>query len=195
MYERICEVGTLTGYRPKRSFGQGNIFTGVCHSVHRGGVCQGGCLPGGGVCQGGLPGGGVCLGGVSARGVSARGGCVCQGGVFFWRGVFFLEGGVCQGGLPGGVSARGVSFFLGGGFPWNTVNVRPVRILLECILVTCSFLLALSPSLSAPSLSAPSLCASSSSSEAASLFPPSSAPVDNPLSSLDNSPAKGTASS
>ena len=24
-------------YRPKRSFGQGNIFTPVCHSVHRGG--------------------------------------------------------------------------------------------------------------------------------------------------------------
>ena len=24
-------------YRPKRSFGQGNIFTRVCHSVHRGG--------------------------------------------------------------------------------------------------------------------------------------------------------------
>ena len=27
---------TLTCYRPKRSFGQGNIFTPVCHSVHRG---------------------------------------------------------------------------------------------------------------------------------------------------------------
>ena len=25
-------------YRPKRSFGQGYIFTGVCDSVHRGGV-------------------------------------------------------------------------------------------------------------------------------------------------------------
>ena len=25
-------------YRPKRSFGQGNIFTPVCHSVHRGGL-------------------------------------------------------------------------------------------------------------------------------------------------------------
>ena len=24
-------------YRPKRSFGQGNVFTPVCHSVHRGG--------------------------------------------------------------------------------------------------------------------------------------------------------------
>ena len=26
-----------TCYRPKRSFGQGNIFRSVCHSVHRGG--------------------------------------------------------------------------------------------------------------------------------------------------------------
>ena len=26
-------------YRPQRSCGQGNIFTPVCHSVHRGGVC------------------------------------------------------------------------------------------------------------------------------------------------------------
>ena len=30
-------------YRPKRSFGQGNIFTSVCHSVHR----RGGLVPGG----------------------------------------------------------------------------------------------------------------------------------------------------
>ena len=27
-------------YRPKRSFGQGNIFTPVCHSVHRGGLAR-----------------------------------------------------------------------------------------------------------------------------------------------------------
>ena len=27
-------------YRPKRSFGQGNIFTPVCHSVHRGGMAR-----------------------------------------------------------------------------------------------------------------------------------------------------------
>ena len=45
-------------YRPKRSFGQGNIFTPVCHSVHRGGgACSkflGGCLLqifGGGACS------------------------------------------------------------------------------------------------------------------------------------------------
>ena len=32
-----CE-SILFYYRPKRSFGQGNVFTGVCHSVNRGGV-------------------------------------------------------------------------------------------------------------------------------------------------------------
>ena len=52
-------------YRPKRSFGQGNVFTGVCDSVHGGGS----------------------------------------------------------------------PIFRGGGLHRNTVNVRPVRILLECILV------------------------------------------------------------
>ena len=31
---------TLTFYRPQRSCGQGNIFTPVCHSVHRGGLTQ-----------------------------------------------------------------------------------------------------------------------------------------------------------
>ena len=30
-------TGILSCYRPKRSFGQGNIFTPVCHSVHGGG--------------------------------------------------------------------------------------------------------------------------------------------------------------
>ena len=33
-------------YRPKRSFGQGNIFTPVCHSVHRGVVPDQACPPG-----------------------------------------------------------------------------------------------------------------------------------------------------
>ena len=30
-------------YRPQRSCGQGNIFTPVCHSVHRGGFCLSAC--------------------------------------------------------------------------------------------------------------------------------------------------------
>ena len=33
---------TLTFYRPQRSCGQGNIFTPVCHSVHKG-VCLSAC--------------------------------------------------------------------------------------------------------------------------------------------------------
>ena len=30
-------------YRPQRSCSQGNVFTRVCHSVHRGGVCLSAC--------------------------------------------------------------------------------------------------------------------------------------------------------
>ena len=30
-------------YRPQRSCGQGNVFTAVCDSVHRGGVCLSAC--------------------------------------------------------------------------------------------------------------------------------------------------------
>ena len=79
----------------KRSLGQGNIFTPVCHSVHRGGcLVPGGCLlPGvsalgggsaprggawseGDVCSGGLPGPGGVPG---PRGVSALGGTQSQG--------------------------------------------------------------------------------------------------------------------
>ena len=45
----------------KRSLGQGNIFTPVCHSVQSGGVLQGGVLPGGAWSRG-VPGpGGGCL--------------------------------------------------------------------------------------------------------------------------------------
>ena len=108
-------------YRPKRSFGQGNIFTPVCHSLHRGGVPAPnffwGCLlqifggvpaPNFGGCLlqifGGVP--APNLGGVSAP--NFRGGCLLQ---IFWGGSSNFR---------------------------NTVTVRPVRILLECILVlTC----------------------------------------------------------
>ena len=40
-------VVTMYYYRPQRSSGQGNIFTPVCHSVHRGGLpqCMLGCHP------------------------------------------------------------------------------------------------------------------------------------------------------
>ena len=45
--------GKLVVTTHKRSLGQGNIFTPVCHSVHRGGLLRGVCL---------LRGGGACLG-------------------------------------------------------------------------------------------------------------------------------------
>ena len=63
MYSSVDRQSTFVGlqlrfayYRPKRSFGQGNIFTPVCHSVHRGG----------GV---GIP---ACLAGQSRRGVGLQ---------------------------------------------------------------------------------------------------------------------------
>ena len=49
-------------YRPQTKLGQGNVFTPVCHSVHRGvynrGVCIRGVSTSGGVCIGD-----VCMGG------------------------------------------------------------------------------------------------------------------------------------
>ena len=79
-------------YRPKRSFGQGNIFTAVCHSF---------CSHGGGV-----------------SGPNFRRGGLLQffGGRGWWCLLQFFGGGVCS-------NFR------------NTVNIRPVRILLECILL------------------------------------------------------------
>ena len=74
----------------KRSLGQGNIFTPVCHSVHRGAcvVAAGGCMVAGGGC---VVAGGVCM--VAAEGGHAwllRGVClVAQGGH-----VWLLRGGV-----------------------------------------------------------------------------------------------------
>ena len=53
-------------YRPKRSFGQGNIFTSVCHSF---------CSQGGGWV------------------VSGPRGCLVQGGLQFWGVSNFLGGG------------------------------------------------------------------------------------------------------
>ena len=39
-----CTISNIRHlYRPQRSCGQGNIFTPVCHSVHRGGVCLSAC--------------------------------------------------------------------------------------------------------------------------------------------------------
>ena len=66
-------------YRPKRSFGQGNVFTRVCDSVNRGGVPApifrgGACskFSGGGIFSGGYFFGG---GGIFSGGVFFGGGC------------------------------------------------------------------------------------------------------------------------
>ena len=112
----------------KRSLGQGNIFTPVCHSVHRGGgMC--GCSRGGmhGCSWGGhawlLLGGHAWLLRGGMRGCSG-GACVVAPGGHAW----LLPGGACV------VAPKG-------GHAWDTtthrdtVNERAVSILLECILV------------------------------------------------------------
>ena len=108
----------------KRSLGQGNIFTPVCHSVHRGVACV--VAPGGGWgCVWLLRGGehawllqGACM-------VLFRGACVVLFG-----GCVVLFGGMH--GFIGGGHAWFFQFFR---IQWDTVNERAVRILLECILV------------------------------------------------------------
>ena len=105
----------LFHYRPQRSWGKviGYIFTGICHSVNRGGVpAWGGCLLGGGGCL---------LLGVSAPWVSAPGG-VCSG----------------MGCLLRGLSAPGGSAF-GGGWWRPPQDGHCCGILLECILVFMQF--------------------------------------------------------
>ena len=112
---QICQRQEWLYYRPKRSFGLGNIFTPVCHSF-----CS----------QGGV---------WNFRGVSEI------LGVWNFRGVSEIFGGVSEifglclkfsGGLK---FLGGVWNFRGGCLHRNTVNIRPVRILLECILVLLSF--------------------------------------------------------
>ena len=109
------------------------MFLHVSVILLTGGVAAfggGACLGGGGVpalggpaWRGGLPGGGV----------PAWGGCL-PGGMPAWRGGCLPWGGVCLGGVP--AWRRG---HLTRHPPPNTVNARPVRILLECILVFVVF--------------------------------------------------------
>ena len=111
----------------KRSLGQGNIFTPVCHSVHRGGACmvapRGACM--------------VALG---------RGVCGCLGG-HAWLllgGMHGCSRGACMVALVGAcvVAPGGACVVAPRGRAWDTmrygdtINERAVRILLECILVS-----------------------------------------------------------
>ena len=134
----ICEWAPLSllFLPPATKLGQGNVFTGICDSVHGGHVW----LPGG-----------VC---------GCWGACVVAGGHAWLPGAFMVAGGVhgCQGAcmvvgvcmvasvcvwLPGvsvvgGCMVAGGVHGCGGGMHrirQDTVNEQVVRILLECILV------------------------------------------------------------
>ena len=99
----VCPV-TVLGYwgevkllPPTTKLGQGYIFTGVCDSVHRGGMCgcRGGGLGGMCGCQGGMRG--------------------CQGAcVVMWGGVCMVMGGMCGSG--------GACMVAGGGHAWDTTR-------------------------------------------------------------------------
>ena len=112
---------------PATKLRQGNIFTGVCHSVHMGGEVN--------LCTSihhryhdqGVPVQGVsvpaCITGHMTGGLS---GGLCPGGEgSLSRGVS-MQGGLCQGGLClGGISVRET-------LPTLYGNERAVSILLEC---------------------------------------------------------------
>ena len=104
----------------KRSFGQGNIFTPVCHSVHGGGG------------RGGIP---ACIAGdipaCLAAGGCAIPACLAVGGVLSQHALQQGEGGLLRMGLLQGGGA--------GGHPPGRLLLRAVRILLECILVSFIF--------------------------------------------------------
>ena len=108
----ILSIFSLVTAR-KRSLGQGNIFTPVCHSVQGGHALL-------------LRGGGVSVVAGVMHGCSGGGG---------GRGACM----VALGGMRG--CSGGHAWLLPGGHAWDmtthgdTVNERAVRILLECILV------------------------------------------------------------
>ena len=108
MYIELYGYNVITAR--KRSLGQGNIFTPVCHSVHRGGMC--GCSQGRHVWL--LWGGHAWL--------SWGGMCGCLGGMRgFIRGAcMVLFGGACmvlfRGGMCGFI--QGVCMVLFGGRAW-----------------------------------------------------------------------------
>ena len=107
---------------------QGNVFTFICDSVHRGeGLCLGILCPKGVSV--------LCLGVLCPKGVSLQGGSLSRG--LCPRG-FSVQGSLSKGVLCPGVFCPG-GLCPGGGLyqedpPYG--NMRAVRILLECILVS-----------------------------------------------------------
>ena len=130
--------------QPATKLRQGNVFTPVCHSVHRGGwvsvpACTPGHMTGGGVLSGGSLTAGLCLGGLCPGRSLFRGLCpvhLCPGGslsrrVSVQEGLY-LEGYLSRGVSVWGVSSRGVS--VRETAPYG--NGRTARILLELILIS-----------------------------------------------------------
>ena len=123
---------------------EGNVFTPVCDSVHRGSLSWGDLFPGGVCLEGSLNRWVLCTGGwylsrggSLSRRVSVQGGLCTEGGLCpgesLYRGRSLSRGSLSRGGLcTGGLwSLSGGS--LSGRPPYG--NVRALRILLECILV------------------------------------------------------------
>ena len=124
---------------PATKLREGNSFTPVCDSVHRGVSVQGGVSAQGGSLskgegslskgegslskgEGSLSKGDLCPGALCPRGVSVQGGGVSVQGVSVQGGSLFRgQRGLCPGGSLSGRPLYG--------------NVRAVRTLLECILV------------------------------------------------------------
>ena len=115
--------------RPQR---QGNVFTAVCDSVHRGGLCLGESLSRGGLYPGG---GSLSRGGPRPGGVSVQEGGFCPGGVSV-GGWGLLGGSFSRGSLSRGVSVQEDHQY---------GNVQALSIILECILVIFSFTKLISP--------------------------------------------------
>ena len=129
----------------KRSLGQGNIFTPVCHSVHGGGHVW---LLWGGMhgCSGGMHGfiWGACVDLFRGHAWFYLGACVVALGGHAWfysGGHAWLLGGHAwfySGGMHGFIGGH-AWFFQFFRIQWDMVNERAVRILLECILVPFVF--------------------------------------------------------
>ena len=103
LYAAIRHIITAS----KRSLGQGNVFTSVCHSVHRGRSALGG---------------GVCIQGVlHQEGCLHSGGAASRGGMHRAGGGVSASSGVGQSPPPHQILRE-------------TVNEWAARILLECIL-------------------------------------------------------------
>ena len=89
-------VAMFNNYRTQTKLREGNVFTGVCDSVHRGGA-------GGAWSQGAAPGGEclVLVGVCSGRRIAWSWGCLVRGGAWS-RGMCLVLGGVCSRVVPGG---------------------------------------------------------------------------------------------